>query len=54
MPLFSFLFLQFPQSTLREIKLLQTLDHENIIKLIEVCQGEGMPKSIMFLIPPLR
>lgn len=32
---------QFPITALREIKILQLLNHENVVNLIEICRGKG-------------
>ncbi|XP_043494436.1 cyclin-dependent kinase 9-like [Polistes fuscatus] len=36
---------EFPRTALREISLLKTLDHENVIQLIEVCRTKGTSES---------
>ena len=36
----------FPITALREIKILQELRHENIVRLIEVCRSSSMLKNI--------
>ena len=32
---------QFPMTALREIRILQLLNHENVIDLVEVCRSKG-------------
>ena len=33
--------LQFPMTSLREIRILQLLNHENIVPLVEICRAKG-------------
>lgn len=41
----------FPITALREIKILQLLDHTNVIRLIEICRREeGQSKATFFLV----
>jgi cyclin-dependent kinase 10 len=36
-----------PVSSLREISILKQLDHENIVKLMDVCVGQGLENIFM-------
>ena len=43
---------QFPITALREIKILQLLNHENVVNLIEICSSKGnnitvIPSSVI-------
>ena len=40
--LFTVLIVQFPMTSLREIRILQLLNHENIMPLVEICRAKGM------------
>ncbi len=35
-------FVQFPMTSLREIRILQLLNHENIVPLVEICRAKGV------------
>ena len=39
----------FPITSIREINLLRTLDHENIIKLKEIVTGENLDKIYLVM-----
>lgn len=38
---FLFVYLQFPITALREIRILQLLKHENVVNLIEICRTKA-------------
>jgi serine/threonine protein kinase len=40
----------FPITALREIKILQELRHDNIVRLIEVCRSASMFKNIFLIV----